>query len=67
MTNHVMFNSKGLLEEVRPLPHNVLQVKGDFQRCHYNPPCPRSHCTYAHSEFELQTWNKQKKEVLKCK
>ena len=53
--------------QVRPLPHNALQFKSDFQRCRYNPPCPHPHCTYAHSDLELQTWNKLKKEALNCK
>ena len=34
---------------------------------HYNPPCRHPHCTYAHSDLELQTWNKLKKEALNCK
>jgi len=54
------------MQQVRPLPHNALDFKGNFQRCH-NVPCLRHHCTYAHSEQELQAWNKQKKEILSSK
>ena len=54
--------SQGLLKQVRPLPDNALRFQGLFIKCHNSPPCPRRHCTYAHSDLELLAWNKQKKE-----
>ena len=54
---------QGLLQQVRPLPHNALDFKGNFQECD-NDPCTRSYCTYAHGDLELQAWNKQKKDIL---
>ena len=62
----ILFNSQGLLQEVRPLPYNALRFKGSFQNC-YNNPCLRRCCTYAHSDLELQAWNKRKEEILNCK
>ena len=65
----MFFDLQGLLQEVRPLPNNALRFHGYFQRCRHNDhPCPRlAYCTYAHSDMELQAWNKRKKEILNSK
>ena len=56
----------GLLQRVRPLPSNFLNFKGRFKMCSNNP-CTRDYCTFAHSDLELQVWNKQKKNILDSK
>lgn len=56
---------QGLLQKVRPLPSNALHFKGRFLRCHKSA-CSYLKCTYAHSDLELQAWNKQKEELLNC-
>jgi len=54
----------GLL--LRPFPKNV-KFYGKFKRCRNNP-CPRPHCTYAHTDLELREWNGEKKaESSTCK
>ena len=63
---YTFFNSQGLLQEIRPLPKNAVKFKGDFKKCSKDS-CQHQYCTYAHSEMELQAWNKQKNEILKCK
>ena len=62
----MFLNSEGSLEKVRKLPFNALRFKGDFMKCRNFPFCPH-YCTYAHSDLELQAWNKRKKETLNCK
>ena len=69
ITSHmIFFNLQGSLQEVRPLPRNAVRFHRDFKRCHNDDPCPRStYCTYAHSNLELQAWNKRKGEILNRK